>query len=364
MAVLMSSVSSNVPLGVNFQLMKGLLSAARQKLPYFNGTMPGQLNVNGSTASVKWERLENLAPATTALGEIVGTGAAFFGRNTVQNTVTTVTAAIAKFGNAVLLTEEVDLQQMNLRAASFVNNLGANAGLSLNILMAGVYSTGVTTANTRFATNAAGGTASTDAAITFTLGLTDIKFATNTLNRNSAMLFTAPAYGNTNIGTSPVRQSYYGICHVDVEEDIRALTGFQSVEAYGGYTETVPFEFGAVGGVRWASTEIAAVSSAAGTASANGMRGAGLTSNDVYQTFVYGKEAIGTVGLGNMHATDSYEMYDPKTPPAVQLIVKPVGTVGTDLFNEVQSIAWKAWFAGKVLNTGWIVQIRSFSAKV
>jgi N4-gp56 family major capsid protein len=364
MAALLSSVTSIVPLGVNFQLIKGLLSAARQKLPYFNGTLPGQLDVNGSTASVKWERLENLAASTTALGEVVGTAAAFYGRNAVQNTVTTVSVAVSKFGNAVILTEEIDFQQMNLRAARFVDSLGANAGLSLNILMAGAFSAGVTAANTRFATGVAGGTTSTDAAITAAIGLTDIKFAVNGLNRNSAMLFTAPGYGNTNIGTTPVRQSYYGICHVDVEEDIRSLTGFVSVETYGGYTETMPFEFGAVGGVRWSSTEIAPISSAAGTTSVSSMRGAGITSNDVYQTYVYGKEAVGSVGLGNMHATNAYEMFDPATPPAVKMIVKGLGEVGTDLFNEVSSAAWKAWFAGKVLNSGWIFAIRSLSAKV
>jgi N4-gp56 family major capsid protein len=362
MAALMSSVTSNVALGVNFQLIKGLLTAARQKLPYFNGTLPGQLIKNGSTASVKWERLENLAASTTALGEVVGTATAFFGRNAVQNTVSTVSVAVAKYGQAVLLTEEIDFQQMNLRAARFVDSLGANAGLSLNLLMAAAFSAGTT--SIRYATNTAGSTASTDAAVSYSIATTDIKWATNTLNRNSAMLFTAPGYGNTNIGTLPVRQSYFGICHVDQEEDIRALTGFVSVEQYGGYTETMPFEFGAIGGVRWCSTEIAPVSSAAGTTSVNGMRGAGFTSNDVYQAYVYGKEAIGSVGLGNMHATTAYEMYDPATPPAVQMIVKNLGEVGTDLFNEVSSAAWKAWFAGKVLNANWIVAIRSLSAKV
>jgi len=374
MPQLMSSVTSNLPLGVNFQMMKGLLSAARQKLPFFNGSLPGQLNKNGSTASVKWERLENLAASTTALGEITTSPVAFFGRSTVQNTLSVVTVAIAKYGNAVLLTEEVDFQQMNARGARFADNLGANAGLSLNILMESAYSAGtVTTSGTiRYATSAAGGTvsggtnvASVDAQVAATITLTDIKFAVNTLNRNSAMLFTTPGYGSGNIGTNPVRASYYGITHVDVEEDVRSLTGFISVEQYGGYTETLPFEYGAVGGVRWCSTEVIPVSSAAGTTTAPGpFRGAGTSSNDVYSTYVYGKEAMGTIGLGNMHATNSYEMYDPANPPAVELITKATGTVGTDLYNEVSSVAWKAWFAGKCLNPAWLVKIRSLSARV
>lgn len=360
MAQLMSSIASNLALGVNYQMMKGLLSAARQKLPFFNGTLPGQLQKNGSTASVKWERLENLAAATTALGEVVGSPVAFFGRSTVQNTLSNVTVAIAKYGNAVLLSEEIDLQQMNVRAARFVDNLGANAGLTLNVLMEGVYSAGTTI--TRYAQSGAGGTASTDTQVVSHIKATDIQYCVNQLNRNSAMLFTSPAYGSQNIGTNPVRASYYGICHPDVEEDIRQITGFVSVEQYGGYTETLPFEFGAVGGVRFCVTEIIPIASGAGTVTADTIyRGAGVTSNDVYSTYIYGKEAVGSVGLGNMHATNSYEMYDPANPPAVELIVKPVGTVGTDLFNEVSSVAWKAWFAGKVLNANWITRVRSLS---
>lgn len=366
MAQLMSSVTSNLALGVNFQMMKGLLSAARQKCPFFNGTLPGQLQKNGSTASVKWERLENLAAATTALGEIVSSPVAFFGRSTVQNTLTVISVAIAKYGNAVLLTEEVDLQQMNVRAARFVDNLGANAGLTLNVLMESAFSA-VSGNSIRYCVSSAGSTASAESQVVGSIQLTDIKYAVNQLNRNSAMLFTTPGYGSTNVSTSPVRASYYGICHVDVEEDIRGLTGFVSVEQYGGYTETLPFEFGAVGGVRWSSTEIIPVSTSAGTttpSSATAYRGAGSTSNDVYSSYIYGKEAVGSVGFGNMHATNSYEMYDPANPPAVELIVKPTGTVGTDLFNEVSSVAWKAWFAGKILNNGWIVKLKALSQKV
>jgi len=49
-----------VPLGVNNVLMKGLLSAARKRCVYFNGTLAGQLQKNASTATVRWERIENL----------------------------------------------------------------------------------------------------------------------------------------------------------------------------------------------------------------------------------------------------------------------------------------------------------------
>jgi N4-gp56 family major capsid protein len=120
----------------------------------------------------------------------------------------------------------------------------------------------------------------------------------------------------------PVRQSYYGICHVDVEEDVRGVSGFIPVEQYGGYTETMPFEFGAVGGVRWCSTEIIPVSSNChrrddfrrlASSAWSGVNGG----FDVYSSYIYGQEAVGTVGLGNEFAATSAEMYDPKNPPGV-----------------------------------------------
>lgn len=359
MAILASSTASNVALGVNFQMMKGLLSAARKKLPFFNGTLPGQLQKHGSTASVKWERLNNLDPTTTALSEVTGTTAAFFGRSTVLPTIATVTAAMAKYGQAVLLTEEIDLQQMNLRGARFADMLGANAGESLNRLMEAIFATAT---QVRYSNGSTGGTADTN--VVAAISLNDIKYSVNLLNRASAMMYTPNGFGMTNIGTVPIRASYYGICHPDVEEDIRGLSGFNDVVTYGGYTETMPYEFGAVGGVRWCATEIIPITTGGGTTSVVGIRGASDTANDVYSSYIYGKEAIGSVGLGNMHATNSYEMYNPATPPAVEVINKPMGTVGTDLFNEVQSIAWKAWFAGAVLNAAWITKVRSGSASL
>jgi len=354
-AILASSTASNVALGVNYQLMKGLLTAARKKLPFFNGTLPGQLSKQGSTASVKWERLNNLDPTTTALSEITGTTTAFFGRSTVLPTISTVTAAMAKYGQAVLLTEEIDVYQMNLRAARFMDMLGANAGESLNKLMEAIFATAT---QIRYSIGAAGGgAAETD--VLAAISLNDIKWSVNLLNRQSAMMYTPVGYGSQNVGSSPIRPAYYGIAHPDVEEDIRSLSGFVDVMQYGGYTETMPFEFGTVAGVRFCSSEVVPISTSAGTDSSNGLRGASAVLHDVYSTYIYGKEAVGSVGLGNMHATDSYSMYNPVTPPAVEIINKPLGTVGTDLFNEVQSLAWKAWFAGAVLNSAWITKIRS-----
>ena len=141
MATAITNNLSDIGNPVNYQLMRGLLSAARKKLPFFNGTLPGSLVKNMGSPAVIWQRVENLAAVTTALSEPVGNTAWQNGRALVQPTVNTVNATPLKYGNAIQLTEEVDLIQMNVRAMSLMDTLGANAGESLNELMIDTYQT-------------------------------------------------------------------------------------------------------------------------------------------------------------------------------------------------------------------------------
>jgi N4-gp56 family major capsid protein len=361
MATAVTTNATHLTQPVNYVLMKGLLQAARKKLPYFNGTLPGELIKNGGSSAVKWERINNLAAVSTALGEFVGNSAFLFGRALVTPTYSAVTATAAKYGNAIQVTEEVDLFNVNTRSARLMDTLGANAGESLNTVAKAEYDNAT---NIRYCNNAAGGAAAASL-VAYKMATTDLQYAVNKVNFNSGMPFTPMATGSRNIGTNPIRASYYGICHVDVEEDVRGLTGFTPVETYGGYTETMPFEFGHVNGIRWASTQVASISTSAGKKTASGFRGSSNILNDIYTSYVYGREAVGTVGLGNMHASNSYEMYNPKYPPAVEVIFKPAGSAGAgDPFNEISSLAWKAWFVAKILNAGWIVKLRSLASKL
>lgn len=349
-----TSFTTHVTAPVNFVLMRGLLSQARKVLPYFNGTMPGALERNGGSASVKWRRFDDLAPTTTALSELNGNAAFGMGRTAVQPTVTDLTVAVAKYGNYINYSEELDLFNVNSRAAQLLDVLGRNAGESLNYLMSAVFD-GST--NVRYGNAVAAATT-----VVTAISANDIKYTVNQLNRQSAMKFFSMGTGDTNTGTSPVRASYFGICHPDVEEDIRALSGFIPVEQYGGYIGDVQVgEFGAIAGVRFSSTPIAPIATAGGTTSVNGYRGATATTNDVYKTFIYGREAVGTIGLGEEHTEEIYMMGD--RAPAIEIIRKAVGSSGSaDPFNEVGTLAWKAWFAGKILNQNWLWEVDTLSA--
>ena len=356
MAQDVSNLTSTIQAPVNFVYMRGLLSAARKKLPFFNGTLPGVLEKKGGSASVKWRRIENLAPVTTTLSEHTENGPAAFGlgRNTVKPTIIDVTKAISKVGNAILLTEEVDLFNINSNTMALMETLGANAGESLNGFNQVEFDTA---SQIRFASGAAN-----KSAVIAEMKANDIKFTVNKLNRNSAMKQFSQGTGDRNITTSTVRESYFGICHPDVEEDIREITGFIGVEQYGGYTETLIGEFGAVKGVRWVSTEIAPIETGAGTTSTSDVfRGTSVDTNDLYTSYVYGKEAVGTIGLGEQHAKEIYQMYD--RVPTVELITHGPGSSGiADMFNEMGSIAWKAWHGAKILDGRWIVKIVTLSS--
>src|SRR5258706_14946546 len=217
MALLQSNFASTVPAPVNFVLMETLLSAARKRLPFFNGTLPGSLEKGQGAASVKWRRIENLTAVTTALTESTeGTTPAFGnGRSTVRPTITDVTVAIAKFGNGISLTEEIDLFNVNSNSAALMDTLGANAGESLNTLMRDIYNG--ESLLVRFGHGSAGTPAASYSSVAEAINLNEIRFCVHALNRNSAVRFTPPVFGPQNIVTSSFRQWFYPICHAHVE---------------------------------------------------------------------------------------------------------------------------------------------------
>ncbi len=341
---------------VNYHLMSTLLLAAKVRAPFLNGTTPGKLGTNQGTDSVKWERIENLTKVTTPLAELTG-ALTLPTRSGVVPSITPITAAMLKYGNTIYLTEELDLMSVNARAAKFMLALGENAGATYNELMADVYQ-GVSSDQTRF-----GNGVSTLLTIITDFVAGDIKWAENLLNRQGGAKFYADANGSTNVGSSPVRNSYMGICHVDVAVDIRDISNFISVEQYGGYTETFPFEFGAVGGVRWCETEESSlIASDAATSSVASMRGTSDTLNDVYDSYVVAMDAIGSVGLMENHTNKSY-MTGEKIPAIILNQVERVASIA-DPQAELGALSWKGWLVGKILNDDWVTRIRTLASEL
>ena len=106
------TTSSQVPGPVNVVFQQTLLRNAKMRCPFFVGSLPAEIAEHRGSFTAKWRRIENLAATTTPLAELTG-NVAFPTRVSVQPTVTDQTATVQKYGNFVILTEEVDLINFN-----------------------------------------------------------------------------------------------------------------------------------------------------------------------------------------------------------------------------------------------------------
>lgn len=336
------------PVNVIFQ--QTLLRNAKAHCPYFVGSTPATISEHQGSFTAKWRRIENLTPVTTALSEITG-NLSHPVRDSVQPSVTDITKAVSKYGNYILLNEEVDLVNFNGQADKLTEVLGINAGQSLNRLQRNELEDNATLVQANGAAN--------DAATTSKLLKSDIRSVVNTLQRNSATKFTSQTTGSGNTNTSPLRASFWGICHYDVEEDIRDMSGFLPVESYAGQTATEKNEFGAIGGVRFISSEEGSIDADSGGANA-ALRGTtdAATNIDLYTTVIFGMDAVGSLGFGMSHIKECYNAGD--NLPAVMMINKARGSSGVaDPLNELATMGWKSWHGAKILNSNWIRGIRS-----
>lgn len=329
------------PVDVVFQ--QTLLRNAKAVCPYYIGSNPGEISENSGTFTVKWRRIENLTPTVTPLAELTGS-VSFPTRTAVQPAVNDLTATVRKYGNFIFLNEEVDLKNYNGQTDKLVEVLGINAGQSLNRLQRNELED-----NSTLKYQGAGATA-TSVTVPLATDGSDIDVIVNLLRRNSAMEFTAMTTGSVNTNTTPQRDAFWGICHPDVEMDIREMSGFVPVEQYGSQTETEKNEFGSARGVRFIATPEASIDAdSGGAATSTAVRWTTASTDiDLYTTVIMGRDHSGSVGLGFNHVKETYKAGD--TLPGVQMISKDRGSAGSaDPLNEVSTLGWKSWHAAKVM---------------
>lgn len=346
MAQTISATDSELPKPINAVFQQTFLRRAQFNCPYFTGTMPGSLNKQQGTSTIKWRRIELETPTTTALSELTTTSSFMQGRDSDTPSVTDVTATVAKYGQFYIVNEEVDLYNPNRTTDELVAVLGESAGRSLNQLQRDLAEDSSTQ---HFANNVA-----SKAAVASKVSTGDLDYAINVLTRGAARTFSAMTNGSTNIGTAPILPGYWGICHPDVAYDVANLTGFKSVETYAGQVATLPGEFGlyakAGRAVRFLMSEDASIDADAGATTGTDLRGTTGTDTDVYTIVIYGQDAYGSVGLGEKHTDGAYRSGD--NTGGWEMIFHPRGSGGiADPYNEIATLAWKAFHAAAVLNS-------------
>jgi N4-gp56 family major capsid protein len=353
MAQTISATDVELQKPVNAVFEQTFLRRAQQTCPFFTGTVNGSLVKNGGSATLMWRRIEQVTPTTTALSELTTTASYMQARDSVAASFTNVTAAVAKYGQFYIVNEEVDLYNPNGTASELVATLGEAGGRSLNQLMRDITEDSSTQ---RYANNVA-----SKALVIAQVSADGLNRIVNELWRGSARTFYPMTTGSGNESTAPILPAYIGICHPDAAHDVAGLTGFRSVEVYANQTKLIPGEFGYYGragrGIRFVSSEDCSIDADAGTSGGTDVRSTGGTNADVYTISVYGQDALGSVGLGQKHADGSYMAGE--NTGGFELINKAKGSGGTsDPYNEIGTIAWKAFFGGAVLNSAWSRALR------
>ena len=336
---------------INAVFQQTFLRRAQQVCPYFTGTVPGSLNKQSGTSTVKWRRVEQLAPSTVALSELTGTLSFMGARSSVTPSITDVLATVSKYGQFYIVNEEVELYEPNGTTNELVGTLGESAGRSLNELMAATTEGSLTQV---YANNVA-----SKAAVVAKIATPDINYVINKLARNSARTFTGMTSGALEQTTAPILPSYWGFCHPDVAVDIAQLTGFTSVEKYAQQVNIAVGEIGyyslAGRGARFVMSEDASIGAGAGGTSSVVRNTTG--SADVYAVPIYGQDCLGSVGLGMKMTDGIYKAGD--NTGGWEIISHPRGSAGAgDPFNEIATLAYKFFFASAVLNSNWGLSIR------
>ena len=354
------TTTTEITAPVNVIFQETLLRNAKSRCPYFAGTNPASIREHGGSFTANWRRIENLSVPSTSLTEITGVPS-FPTRVAAQPTISTVTATVAKFGNFIYLTEEVDLLNFSSQADKLAEILGINAGQALNRQIRNTIEDNATAILSGATVTTATSIGSGATASCF-LKESDVANANNALMRNDALQFTPQTTGSTNINTTPIRPAFVAFSHVDTTEDVRTLTNFIDVSRYAGQISTWDGEYGMVGGVRFIESTEATIDTGTGatatdtTATTGGRTATGVRC-DVYNTPVLGMDAIGSVGFGFENIKEVYMAGDDL--PGVQMISHGRGSAGAaDPLNELSSMGWKSWHASTVLNSNWVRNVR------
>jgi N4-gp56 family major capsid protein len=288
---------------------KVFLERAELMLVYSVGAQVKQLGRNmGKT--VVWNRMTPLAVATTPLTEgTTPTGVAM--------STTSVSATVAEYGNWTQTSNFYELTSIDPGLREEVEVMGQNAGETIDTLIKNELD--------------GGGTAQVVnsllvSAVTATdiIDGIEIRKAVRTLKLNKAMKFED---GN-----------YRAIIPVSVSADLRGDSEWLDAHRYVTPENIKNGEIGRLHGVTFFETNNEMVGTDDGSGNV-----------DIYSTFVFGKNAYGTVDLAGQMGP--------------RVIVKTPGANDTaNPLDLYQTVGWKAHFAVKVLNSSWVIELKTASS--
>jgi N4-gp56 family major capsid protein len=181
--------------------------------------------------------------------------------------------------------------------------------------------------------NAAAGTAAT----------TLLDRAIRVLENNDATKLKEQLDATDGVSTSPIRESFVAIGHVDLRQDLEALPGYVPVEQYADQGDVMDGEVGAARGIRFILTTQAMPFKGAGAAvGATGLKATG-GNIDVYPLVIMAADFGGCATLGGKDSLRS-TVVAPKPGPG-----DPLGQRGT--------ISWQTMFSCVILQDLYLYRI-------
>lgn len=282
-------------------------------------TLPDQ-----STKVVKFRRYNALALATTPLVE----GVTPSGKKV---TATDVTATLEQYGDFVTLTDVILATHPDPILAQHSAILGEQATQTIETIRYNI----LKACTNKFWAN---GTQRSD--VNTPISLTLQRKVTRALLGQNAKMITSMVSSTPNFRTEPVEAAFIAVCHSDVENDIRNMTGFIPTKQYGTVT---PYEneIGSVENVRYLRSTLCVPYEDQG--GAKGAMLGGTTYADVYPVIYIAQDAYGVVALRGQNSLTPV-VVNPKASPG-----DPLGQRGT--------VGWKAMQTAVILNDAWMAVV-------
>ena len=312
--------------------------------------------------------LQATLAATDGSGVSLTEGAGATNERTLQKV--TVEATLARYGEMITYTDEVDLFSEDIMQVRYREELGALANsryedlVQLDLLgtTTRMYSGVATSDATLGASIAVNGTEDSD----WTVSYDGIRKAVRKLVRNRAKKNTSIVTGSVKIDTKTIAPAFYAIIGADVKADLEALVRGTGAEAeyvytpahkYGAASTLAEGEVGSMHEVRFIEAEAAVVARNSGAVVPAGYVGnlaytgvPGTGKFDVFPILFPTEGAFATVGLKGMGKI----VFNSKAPSDVDL-TNPYGTKGFFSYNF--------FYAGLILEPEKILRLDVLASK-
>jgi len=289
----------------------------------------------GAGKSMTWRIVNSLSAATIPLVEGVP-------RAGSQLSVADITATVKQYGDYVPISDMVSMTEIDPILVETADLLAEQAGNTLDV----VYREPLNVGTIALMNAAVANRAALVNVMDTTNGVPVLNKAIRTLNLANAHRITETISAGPNVGTKPVRASFFAITHPYVQADLEGMTGFQHVSEYASQSDIQEGEFGAFKDIRFISSTNSKMFDDTLTNTTAGIyKHPVTTANAAFSILIFAKDAYGVVPLG---------------PKTITNIINPLGSGGSgDPLHQLQTSGWKAAITCKILREAMMVRIET-----